>query len=82
MEFHEDMSLYQSFYLEDYELLKIQDFREEVICIDADNDSYVPQKYAENFAGKLGAKKILINCAGHFNKKFGYTDFKELLNYL
>ena len=43
LEFHEDMSLYQSFYLEDYELLKIQDFREEVICIDADNDSYVPK---------------------------------------
>jgi len=55
---------------------------EEIICIYSDNDPYVPKEDAEEFANRVNSEKIIINNAGHFNEKFGYTEFKELLKYL
>lgn len=80
--FQDDMNLYSSFYLEDNKLLKINSLCEEIICIYSDNDLYVPQKDAEEFANRINSEKIIINNAGHFNEKFGYTEFKELLKCL
>lgn len=43
---------------------------------------YVPQFDAEKFSEYIGAEKILINNAGHFNKKYGYKEFKEILEFI
>ena len=80
--FNDDMNLYNSFYLEDNKLLKINSLCKEIICFYSDNDPYVPKEDAEEFANMINSKKIMINNAGHFNEKFGYKEFKELLKYL
>lgn len=54
----------------------------------SDNDPYVPLKYGEEIADKLGVELILVQGAGHFNEKAGYLEFpllfdnikKELVN--
>ncbi len=81
LEFNDDMNLYQSFYLnEDLSDIKLYSF--ERICFYSDNDPYVPQSAAEDFADSISSKKILINGAGHFNEKYDYTEFGELLKYI
>jgi len=65
--------------MEDKELIKISELCDEVICFYSDNDPYVPMDRAEFFAEIVKGKKILINNAGHFNEKFGYKEFKEIL---
>lgn len=52
------------------------------MCIYSDNDPYVSIEDAEEFANRINSEKIIINNAGHFNEKFGYIEFKELLKYL
>lgn len=80
--FQDDMSMYNSFYLNDSNLIKIDDLCEKVICIYSDNDPYVPKEAAEEFASKINSEKVIINNAGHFNEKYGYKEFRELLKYL
>ena len=43
------------------------------------NDPYVPLAKAKELGEKLGTKVILVENAGHFNKKSGYTTFNLLL---
>lgn len=81
LEFNDDMNLYQSFYL-DEELTDIKLYSSENISFYSDNDPYVTKSEAEKFADSISAKKILINGAGHFNEKYGYTEFTELLKYI
>ncbi len=82
IQFDEDNSLYDSFYMLDEEIIKICKLCDEIICIYSDNDPYVPTEKAEIFADKIQGKKVLINHAGHFNEKYGYKEFKEILKYL
>lgn len=82
IQFDEDNSLYDSFYCENEKLEKLKNFCLERICIYSNNDPYVPQNKAEEFAECLEAEKVLINSAGHFNEKFGYKEFREILKYL
>ena len=82
IKFEEDNSLYDSFYIDSKELKTVEKYCYERICIYSDNDPYVPINEAENFANMINAKKLLIEQAGHFNEKSGYTEFKELLNYI
>lgn len=82
IQFDEDNSLYDSFYMPDEEIIKICKLCDEIICIYSDNDPYVPIEKAEIFADKMQGEKVLINYAGHFNEKYGYKEFKEILNYL
>ena len=78
----ENNLLYDSFYIDNKELKTLKNCCFERICIYSDNDPYVPINEAENFANTIKAKKVLIEQAGHFNEKSGYTEFKELLNYV
>lgn len=78
----EDNSLYDSFYIEDEKMNKIVDLCNERICLYSDNDPYVPLEKAESFADKIKGSKVLIKNAGHFNEKYGYKEFKEILNYI
>jgi hypothetical protein len=46
----------------------------------SNNDPYVPQQLSEEFASRLGARKILVPGAGHFNEKAGFITFPLLLS--
>ncbi len=82
VKFEEDNSLYDSFYIENQDLEKVQENCLTRICFYSDNDPYVPQQEAENFANDIKAEKVLISNAGHFNEKYGYKEFKEILQYI
>lgn len=81
LEFEDDMTLYRSFYLDD-NLSDIKFYATERISFYSDNDPYVPQSNAEEFADSISSEKVLINGAGHFNEKYGYREFAELLKYV
>ena len=81
LEFEDDMNLYKSFYL-DEDLSDIKLYFSESISFYSDNDPYVPQNDAEEFADSISSEKVLVNGAGHFNEKYGYTEFTELLKYV
>ena len=82
IQFDENNSLYDSFYIEDKELKQICEQCNEIICFYSDNDPYVPMYKAELFAEIVKGKKILINNAGHFNEKYGYKEFREVMEYI
>lgn len=79
--FEDDMNLYKSFYL-DKDLADIKYYSLERFSFYSDNDPYVPQSEAEMFSDSILSEKILVNGAGHFNEKYGYTEFADLLKYL
>ncbi len=54
----------------------------ERICYYAKNDPYVKFNKLQEFAELIEAKSIVIETAGHFNQSAGYTQFKELLEYI
>lgn len=82
IKFDEDNSLYDSFYMENQNLEKLQEQAWARICFYSDNDPYVPKQEAEDFAEYIKAEKVLIQNAGHFNEKYGYKEFKEILQYI
>ena len=82
IKFEEDNSLYDSFYIEDKKLKDLTKYCVEKICIYSDNDPYVSISDAESFSKNIGAEEVLIHNAGHFNEKFGYKEFKEILEYI
>jgi len=45
----------------------------------SDNDPYVPQKFGQELAEKLGVSLFLVKDAGHFNRAAGYLGFPLLL---
>lgn len=79
--FEDDMNLYKSFYI-DEDLSDIKSYSLERVSFYSGNDPYVPQSDAEKFADNISSEKILVNGAGHFNEKYGYTEFTELLKYV
>ena len=81
LEFDDDMNLYKSFY-SNGNLSDIKFYSLERISFYSDNDPYVPQSDAEKFADSILSEKILVRKAGHFNEKYGYTEFTELLKYI
>lgn len=81
LKFVDDMNLYKSFYF-DKDLSDIKLYSLERISFYSDNDPYVPENDAEKFADSILSKKVLVNGAGHFNEKYGYTEFRELLEHL
>lgn len=82
IQFDKDNSLYDSFYIRDEDLTKICDLCYRIICIYSDNDPYIPINKAESFADRIKGQKVLINNAGHFNEKYGYKEFREILEYI
>lgn len=76
------MNLYLSFYMEEDKMYPFKDYCPKRISFYSDDDPYVPRKDAENFANQINSEKVMIDKAGHFNEKSGYTEFKELLKYI
>lgn len=81
LKFEDDINLYKSFYL-DKDLSDIKNYSSERISFYSNNDPYVCQSAAKKFADNILSEKILINGAGHFNEKYGYIEFPEVLKYL
>lgn len=63
-------------------MTKLKNNCSERVCSYSDNDPYVSQKEAEEFAEYLNAERVEIKNAGHFNEKSGYKEFKEILEYI
>jgi len=61
---------------------KIRNHCKEFYTYHSDNDPYVPLKYGQALAKKLGTRIILVEGAGHFNQRAGYTQFPQLLEQL
>ncbi len=80
--FKDDINLYNTFYVNSYKISSINKYCNEIISIYSDNDPYVNIKEAERFADSIKSNKILINNGGHFNKKDGYTEFRNILDYI
>lgn len=71
-----------TYYVDDTEIININNYVNEIICIYGDNDPYIPQHIFHNFANKINAKEVILKNAGHLNKDSGYTSFEELLKYI
>ena len=52
------------------------------ICFISRNDPYVPNELSVDFSEKIGAERIFVENAGHFNTSAGYDSFDELYNIL
>lgn len=74
--------MYLSFYVDEDRLHQLKNYCSERISFYSTNDPYVPRKDAEDFANQINSEKVMIDKAGHFNEKYGYTEFKELLEYI
>ncbi len=51
----------------------------QICCYISQSDPYVPNEMSINFSDRIGAKKVFIENAGHFNKSAGYDTFDALL---
>ena len=71
-----------SFFIKDG-LNDVKKYCKSIICFYSDNETYVKNKEEiYNFANEISDKKILISGGGHLNSESGYTEFKELLEYI
>lgn len=78
--FNDENDIYNSFYLDNID--KFKKYCTKTYCLYSDNDPYVSNEIAEQFARDIDAEKIEIKGAGHFNDKAGYKEFKEILKYI
>ena len=61
------------------EINEVQKFAQSITCYISNTDPYVPNQLSIEFADNIGAKKIFVEGAGHFNTAAGYTHFEQLL---
>ena len=60
----------------------IKEYANEIICFYSKNDPYVKYDVEKEFADTIATKQIIIDDGGHLNAESGYTEFKELLEYI
>ena len=60
----------------------IKKYANEIICFYSKNDPYVKYDVEKEFADTIATKQIIIDDGGHLNAESGYTEFKELLEYI
>ena len=66
-----------------FENLKdVKGLAKEIICFYSKNDPYVKYEAEKEFADTIATKQIVIDDGGHLNSESGYTEFKELLEYV
>lgn len=82
IQFDEDNSLYDSFYMLDKELKQTCELCNEVICFYSDNDPYVKYEVEKEFADTIATEQVLIPNAGHINSESGYDTFEDIVSYL
>ncbi|MFW0862272.1 MAG: RBBP9/YdeN family alpha/beta hydrolase [Candidatus Komeilibacteria bacterium] len=73
-------NLNKTFVQKEFNWDKIQGACDKFYLYHGSNDPYVPVKYAQDVANKLGVKLNIIDNGGHLNTESGYTEFPTLLN--
>ncbi len=63
-------------------LSDVKNYADEIICFYSKNDPYVKYEVEKEFADTIATKQVLIEDGGHLNSESGYSEFKELLEYL
>lgn len=63
-------------------LVDIKNYCNDIVCFYSDNDPYVKYEVEKEFADVITENQIVISGGGHLNAESGYTEFKELLEYL
>lgn len=58
---------------------RVKNLAQSITCYISTSDPYVPNELSVDFADKIGAKKVFVDNAGHFNLAAGYTHFEQLL---
>lgn len=61
------------------DLKRVKNLAQSITCFISTSDPYVPNELSVELADKIGAKKVFVNNAGHFNLAAGYTHFEQLL---
>lgn len=70
----------QSMYLDNLE--EIKKYCDDIICYYTKNDPYVKYEAEKEFADTITNKQEIISNGGHLNQESGYTEFKELIEYI
>lgn len=58
---------------------RVKNLSRSITCYISTTDPYVPNELSVDFSDKIGANKIFVEDAGHFNSAAGYTHFEQLL---
>lgn len=68
------------FYKTDFDFTALKKLIPRSYAVYGDTDPYVAREYLEEFADRLGSKKMVVKNGGHLNAEFGYTDFPLILD--
>lgn len=63
-------------------LIDVKKYCDDIICYYSKNDPYVKYDVEKEFADNVADKVIVIDDGGHLNSESGYTEFKDLLEWL
>ena len=63
-------------------LENIKNYCNDIVCFYSDNDPYVKFDVEKDFANTISNEQHIIKNGGHINAESGYTEFKEILEYL
>ena len=62
---------------------EIEDLGIKCLAVKGDISSFEDCKnIVKNIIEELGKIDVLVNNAGHFNEKYGYKEFKEIIEYI
>lgn len=70
----------KTMYLDNLE--DIKNYCNDIICFYTKNDPYVKYEVEKDFADLISTKQVVIEDGGHLNLESGYTEFKELLEFI
>lgn len=70
----------KTMYFDDLE--EVKELADEIVCFYSKNDPYVKYDTEKKFANTIATKEIIIDNGGHLNSESGYTEFKELLEFI
>ena len=68
-------SMNRSFFLDNSELSKVQEYTDFIHCFISENDPHLPTEKLKEFAKIINGKLHVIPDAGHFNLAAGYDKF-------
>lgn len=63
-------------------LSDVKNYCNDIVCFYSDNAPYVKYDVEKEFANTITENQIIIKNGGHLNSESGYTEFKELLEYI
>lgn len=77
----EDLREYhQTFFEKNFDYDSIKSKNIPIVIVNSTNDPYIDFEKSKNLPGKIGAKFVSIDNAGHFNTKSGFNQFPQLLD--